>query len=1347
MSMHNMQYFQSKLSPEARQAMMQSKSIPRSYKITPEHVRAVCCEAYYPFKECAMGTNCVTATTPEFNFVMMSYLSPQQLRDVHERGVLPSARNLCYACLLFTYNYNLCVQRERKSSCSYVNTEFYHEVDCPGGYKKCYMAASVTGVTDQEAATPVHLQFTCGNESSGGLTHPLRRWAPTDYVSALVDVVTPERFAQTDSQREHRVKALIERDEVFFIQPASTKKEPPKVRPFLYMRHAVSHEPTTVEMLCTFFASTGKSSAAVGRSRMRTLCHQKNSTVTLPVYWAWQNQTHIRGVAQLSGFVAFPFEYIFCKDVRHTAAHLDELLVGGRIRIDLHLESEHDRREVINYVVDPAPPLAYYDGQLAGASEARRLRVAHTLRLRVLDTVHTMYPNSKSNVRDAVVRKLLCIFEEWNRTHYEALFAAGEGVPAADAIDRVVRTEVPLHYYASTFDFLEVNSNLAVAELPATYAAARSAPEERWLFAEFREARALLRAPTAAEHHIDDADVRRLWCDRRHFDVPERFAKLDTLPASRFRKHYSIVWCAVVRVNQALEMERSAMQHYELLENEQRRLETEVLAQRNATTAAAAAATGSSADSEGRRRRSSAGTVTMKEVYDGRRHLHSEQRYAYMLRLFAYTHMALVQRILDLALVRDEALCAAVPRPGHNNFLTHYEECYPYATRTPHEGMLPDLSNVVTCVSFVGNNSAEPRGGNESRVPALLYMWRKFLPRCCQGRNKDQKHVRCCELNEAYLQLTLNCLELSLLGAYQHCTRRPTYLRALQAHKTLGTDYDRRRFLQLQHRCPMMNVLAMIEALVFFTRMSSAYRAYVIAKYPAYVNFERRILARADAMRTRWGQQSWSAERTEAMVRELFANSADTDGLRGNLLSDLTDRDINNSHVYRTIVVDPISMLCGHIAVVNRKRYQSNKQYVRPDMPVALRNAIIARVQSMEPNAPINLASVLTEFNFGLRASDPNQLNVQPYTLTRLSAALDFIAGGEKAAFMEKVLREIPPKDWEVVDLFMNTLATHNCFNLLPLTDDIYEQQKRALERRFGVPYDTIEYCSRALLVTQCCNQVCTYDSHATNHTSYGHDKVCMDLDNGRIVCRRNREANNARKRKRSERSTYKAISDSLPAENNARLMRAYNHLRKRPPAWAADRAYRYQPLCGKAPVLMLPLCGFVVQRTERRPSANIKTPRITNAFTICCNCGAVCGFSRGLYGINGFSCTECEKQHIFRMMTPRCVACEVYLKLEECDLWQRFMVFDDRWNGGDMLLSAAYVCSRCIATKNSMFHGQHIVMRSELEAAKRSTSFKKLLQLRDGSVDLRKPEPVQPRSRRRGAAHALCMEPPSDCE
>lgn len=1332
----NANFFENTLRPSVRAAMMEAKGIQNPIEISPRHVQAVCREAYYPFKSCAMGKNCTVNTTVEFGFVMMAYLSPAELDTVYRDGKVPDTPGLCYCCLLYLYNNALCYQRERKSSCSYVNVAFYHKVDFPGCYKHEYAAASVTSVTDQEADTPVHLQPKCGTESSGGLVHHIRRWCPKDYICVQQRAVVPPIFEADAGQRERpMINALEERRHVFFVEPSSNKTELPKVQPFIYMRHTIDHAPTTVEMLIRYFSAEGKSSDAVGRGRMRTLCHVKNSVVTLPVYWAWQNVTHFRGPVSPNGFQAFPFEYIFCKDVRETVAHLDSLLVAGRIDIGTHLENQDDRREVLNYLVDLRRPLSSYGGQLAGMTEDRKLRLAHTLRVRVLDSVLAMHPNSKTTTQDAVVRKLLCILLAWNTKHYQPIFAQA-GCPIDHALlDAVLAVPVPIYYFSATFDFLKLHSNLAVNELPSLYIESRCATEDKWAFSEFTIMRERLQS--AAAFSADS--VRRMWRARRYFDVPGFFAQLDSFPVAQLLRNHSIVWCLVVRVNMALHLETECMGNLEILMTTQRTLEEQFVRQSNSD--ATSKSTQSPEDNGLLFSRTTAEPhVQLEDVLAGRRIVHEEERYAYMLRLFAYTHMDLAQRILDLEVLRDDELCVAVPRPGKNNFLTHYEECYPYPSNTPHQGMLPDLSNMVTCVNFIGNNSAEPRGGNESRIPCLLYMWRKFLPRCCQGRNKDLKHIRCCEANEAYLQLTLNCLELSLLGAYQHCTRRPTYLRALQVHKTLGTHYTRDSFLELQRAKPMMNVLAMIEALVFFTKCAPAYRDYVIAKYPAYVNFEKRILARADAMRRRWGQQGWSDERTETMVRRVFSNTAvNTDDLCGNLLSTMLDKEVNNAHVFRTICVDPISMLCGHITVVNRKRYQGQKTYVRPDMPVLLQRAIVARVQSMEPNAPINLALVLNEFNFGFCATKASELNIQPYTLTRLHAALELITDGEPASFVEKALREIPPKDWEIVDLFMNTLATHNCFNLLPLSDEICEKQKRALERRYGVAsFDDIEYCSRALVVTQCCGpEVRTYDSHSTNCTSYGHNNISIDPENRRIVCRRNRVASSARKRKRSDRSTYNAISTSLPTDNNERLLRTYKILRRRAPVWTTDRAYRYQPLCGKSPVIMLPLVGYVVQVTERRPSTNIKTSRVTNAFTVCCNCGSVCGFSRGLYGINGFSCTECEKRHVLHMMTPRCVACDVYLKLEACATWKRFMVFDDRWSGGDMLLKAFYVCTRCLNTKNSLFYEDHILLRSELHSAKYSSTFKHLLQLRDGTIDLRSPS----HGLRKGRKHAVSFD------
>jgi len=219
-----------------------------------------------------------------------------------------------------------------------------------------------------------------------------------------------------------------------------------------------------------------------------------------------------------------------------------------------------------------------------------------------------------------------------------------------------------------------------------------------------------------------------------------------------------------------------------------------------------------------------------------------EQRCVYLWRLFAYTHLGLIQRILDLGLYEDRHLMQVVDRCTHTNlnFRTHYQETYPYDTATPHQGMLPDLSVLMSCAVFVNNKAVEQHAVDE--VPHSFFkIVRKLMPRVCQVRTNDRTHINTTELNLSYRDLTVQSLELSLLGAYEHVRRGPSFMAALSAYKWLGTHLDDDEFLNWQAQHGQMLVCVMREMLVFQTALFTPYEQHILSVYPGYVQFKHSV--------------------------------------------------------------------------------------------------------------------------------------------------------------------------------------------------------------------------------------------------------------------------------------------------------------------------------------------------------------------------------------------------------------------------------------------------------------------------------------------------------------------------
>src|SRR5690606_12632328 len=89
---------------------------------------------------------------------------------------------------------------------------------------------------------------------------------------------------------------------------------------------------------------------------------------------------------------------------------------------------------------------------------------------------------------------------------------------------------------------------------------------------------------------------------------------------------------------------------------------------------------------------SSLGSAKDKEIQKNSIKLWKNIRYN--LRLFAFTHLDLLQRMKDLKSFENTSIYQRVPR-GRNYALRHYDEVYPFAALMTHQGMLPNFAGIV----------------------------------------------------------------------------------------------------------------------------------------------------------------------------------------------------------------------------------------------------------------------------------------------------------------------------------------------------------------------------------------------------------------------------------------------------------------------------------------------------------------------------------------------------------------------------------------------------------------------------------------------------------------------------
>lgn len=645
-----------------------------------------------------------------------------------------------------------------------------------------------------------------------------------------------------------------------------------------------------------------------------------------------------------------------------------------------------------------------------------------------------------------------------------------------------------------------------------------------------------------------------------------------------------------------------------------------------------------------------------------------------------------------------------------NQVITHYTECYPDDRRTIHEGMLPNITPIIGCINFVDDNSAEPKS-NTRQPAAIIYMLRKMYPKCCQSRKKNEKHVSACKDNISYLMLVRECFLVTMLGAYRHALKRPKFMKALGVYKLMRSHFNIEQFFEDQKRFPSLFTFCITEALMLWTKSALAYYHYILTRYPIYVRFEQTVYVKADRIRKDFSKGHSIASLDNYIdERELFA----TDSTNNAVSSTVSASSSVKNHVYRRTCFNPISKLRSYMTeIMNTPKYRH-----RPDMPKILQKAIMKRVYSLKPNSDIDMISILGEFNaFHSPEKVPkvHELNIQPCTEVILYWVLKLMANAAPDESIKELLELMPPKDMEIFDLFINTLARHYSVNLFKLPEFMRQQQELALKLRTGIHNPTV--ASGSLMITTCCGQKKTYDSREKSksaHQHYGSRLMALDMRDGyQVFCCSKKDADierkNTRIRKERAREVERAMITGKSREEISSIIQSHS------PEWRAYASYRYQPKCGdnSAPTQIYSLVGYVVQIVDNR--------NITNAFTVCVSCGSVCGFSRRMYDVNWFSCMTCEKEHVLKMRTPRCVACRHFLKFDKNGgtNWRRFMVFNDNQVPVTYTFDNFHVCDRCYGTKTSYFRSDIIYTTSELRNAKYANDNRAIFDLREGLIDV----------------------------
>jgi len=1112
------------------------------------------------------------------------------------------------------------------------------------------------------------------------------------------------------------------------------------IQAFNYIKTKISFQPDTLYILSRLFSPDNKAYVVgyrrLGNSRLinkpNVLRPYPGSNISpqenymkdkfhhypLPRYWCIvdaedRNKSIPRDMQEFE-HEPFPWHFIFTQDIRDTVTNIKTVVRGGRISI-MHLfkEKEKDLATTTNLAI----PLSYYENMIDHPTIASRLLyVALSIRLAVLHTIKKVYPSSNHSKIDDKIHHRIELMIEWHeKIHAEHITKETfDDEISEELLNELANTRPRYHYYATDMHYFKYEKTIHRRETPMEILR-KEYPQYSFFFSEFKTMLAAIDREFIVNNHVKNVfegvdinmqfEIAREVKEQLDSHFPSFFAKTGSsfsfsssssssssvISAKEKRNYldmllensnYSIYITLLYRVNIGLHLHEITADAVEKMKTRLKELEKamfpEIQLSKEQMTPLLA--------------KHAVLTEKLKRV----------RKLRYNMRLFVFTHLDLTQRVYDLNIFSNSEIKSRVPRKNKNYILTHYDETYPFPTRTPHEGGLPDLTKVIYSVPF-----PDPTNNSSRNVDVLGHDFFKMLsalfPRYYQPRPPVKRHLSLCENFTAYRTLAVRAIEVSLLGAYEHADYMPRYESCVGIHREHRSHFTVERFRTWQSQRGTISILAMREFLTFTVKLNPAYDAYITRNFPFWVDFSKKVYGAADFMRKMYRVEN-SLGVIQHAIHVIFKPSVDRSVLPSHFIKTIESEDlfqeIRFGLVRKSTKIDELRSFCRKLSSINRDRAKERIPRYGLTKPMAV--IIEKRVRLIPPGSPIKL-SWLEEFNLGYQEPSEHVV-ITKFTIQLLSLAFYFIMHGDRGDWQaEQAIKAIPLRDYEIVDAFFFNLHIQYCISVYDLDEDCKKMQWKAVCRRYNITPDIEKHlCSSATSLTYapCCGMVKSYVSQDCKNPSFGSKELGVDIYSGNVTDRQKTEARLDKKAYRVNTLFYNIVIEAVKRNDEKALLGVCERIVKLVPKKHQTRFYS-QATCGSIPVVMVSALGQVVQVKNPRISKTNNTTPAVNSFTICSICASISTFSIRMFGINGFDCNHCDYQFTQQYWIPDCVHCYQKISLEEENYSK--IVFDDRPGIGDFGLKRMYVCRHChkCDTTGYRVYGKWIFTATELKKYK----------------------------------------------
>jgi hypothetical protein len=943
----------------------------------------------------------------------------------------------------------------------------------------------------------------------------------------------------------------------------------------------------------------------------------------------------------------FPWYLVFCEDIRITVEHLSELVNVARLDIDRLLVMK--MHEDFNIV---APEACDFAAIITEEYDHIRYYIAMRARYFILVTMKRVYPNSKNTTRDITILTRLDKLIEWNRKgYYEYMHTYGHPPPRPihartddevepERIEELSKVPVPYHQYATDYAMFQMDRVYIRRDTPRQIIKqiiSDAQPTSRYLpyLRKFDKLHVLLEENyTQTRSYLFEGE-----------EPPTPFTYLRPRVVNVLRcSGYSVYVLALIRVNIAFKLHAQTRKKVEELRN--------VI--------------------------DSLHFSEQKQHLKLTRELETLRYYRYNLRLFAFTHLSLIQRCYDRLAYSNSSLFARVMHPNPNYCLSHYKEVRPYDTRMPHEGMLPDFATWIDCVPFPNAHLPVSQTLQASCHQSFMRMLGFFMQRTAVSRVTIKQHMKMCLDNPAYKKLTAMILEVSLLGAYKHADYCPRFDQCVDLHRLFYRSHNTTRFKRWQEVYQHIVLLAMREFTAFQVKLCTPYHQYLIYTHPWWFQHCRQLNAGMNLVRLACSQKNTLIDIQRAVHGTLSRDQIAVANSPSKITALFEERypglfvnvaDVTTRYRPKT---DYLFYICKHLSVINAALANYNVNRIK--LPRPFIKAIEKFVQMLPRHTPFEI-EWLNTFNWGKQEELGEQVNICKTTIKLLHHAMNFI-DQKQYRWLEDALFLIHRRDYEIVDAFFFNLLTHYSISVHPLSKDIAKLQAEAVARRNQthlIPAASPWISS--LVWARCCGVVKSYIAQEVTSHTLGSESVGINVTNGTYVCKQKDPFSPQKRLLKLHLQLAAELQKSLKDKSNTRLEKVCRRIRESTVELGRKR-FASQSDCMDTPLVPIPLVGYVVEITSPRILYTLNVDPITNAFSICTQCGATTLFSTRMFGPNGFICGECAIAHMKAFNTPDCVAKPEKIKLNVPRHW--FPVINNLPGIGDHSFQIMHVCHHC---------------------------------------------------------------------